>query len=163
MRLSLFILGILKVMDWVIDVVSRNAARRCQRCGSYIRWRADSARTRDKESPETNVSPIRRANNKTAAAVSLPAGKKGRCLLPGRRRPTINFAARGQPQANEGNGPVIASERHERSTLAHRSPTTGAQIYASPMWRSCVLVACVLVAHQCVCPSQVHIEQEGTL
>src|SRR5262249_40290049 len=63
---------------------------------------------------------------KTAATVSLPAGKKGRCPLPGRRRPTINFAARGQPQANERNGPVVASERHERATLAHRSPTTGA-------------------------------------
>ena len=36
--------------------VSTNAARRYQRgCRSHIRWNADSARTRDKESPETNV------------------------------------------------------------------------------------------------------------
>ena len=45
-----------RISRCAFEHVSTNAARRCQRgCRSHIRWHADSARTRDKESPETNV------------------------------------------------------------------------------------------------------------
>ena len=42
--------------DALLSMYRENAPRRCQRGpGSHIRWHADSARTRDKESQETNV------------------------------------------------------------------------------------------------------------
>ena len=68
------------------------------------------------------MSPIRRANNKNCRGGVTPGRQKGSLSAP---RPAHN-KLRGQPQVNERNGPVVASERHEQSTLAHRSPTTGA-------------------------------------